>query len=110
MEELQREGASRSGLLVPTNLATMVVEDKPVSRAQEGVAVSAPLQGFRGERLPQDHMVSHCVRILRKEKLRATKGPGCGWRSTHRAPLRPCPHLRPRDLTRLLWLPWASRE
>lgn len=89
MEELQRKGASRSGLLVPTNLATVVVEDKPVSRAQEGVAVSPPPQGFRGERLPQDHMVSHCVCILREGEAQGLLGdPGpWKWHSTYCAPL-----------------------
>lgn len=58
----------------------MVVEDEPVGGAQKGVAVSPPLQGFHGERLPQDHVVSYCVYILRERKSsggsRATNCPG----------------------------------
>lgn len=101
MEELQREGAFKSrvlgsGLLVPTNLATVVVEDKPVGRAQEGVSVPPPPQDFRGERLPQDHMVSHCVCILRGGRCsgdaRTTQCPG-QWHFTHCVPLRHTPHL-----------------
>lgn len=76
MGELQRKGVFKSRVpgagppVLPhptTNLAAMVVEDKPVRGAQEGVAVSAPAQGLCGKRLPQDHMVSHYVQVLEGE-------------------------------------------
>lgn len=48
----------------PSNLATMIVEDQPVGRAQEGVAVSSFPQDLHGECLPKDHVMSHRVYIL----------------------------------------------
>lgn len=42
----------------------MIVEDQPVSRAQEGVAVSPFLQDLHGQCLPKDHMMSHRVYVL----------------------------------------------
>lgn len=111
--------------LVPTNLATMVVEDKPVGGAQEGVSVSTPPQGFHGECLPQDHMMSHYVRILRGRRSSGAPGlsgaldsgvpptaslcQGIGGSPSEPSPL-PLGHPCPSDLTRLLLLPWASRE
>ena len=47
--------------LPSANLATVVVENKPVGRPQEGVAVPPLAQGLHGERLAQDHVVSHNV-------------------------------------------------
>ena len=103
-----------------TNLATMVVEDKPVHRAQEGVAVSPPAQGLCGKRLPQDHMVSHYVQVLEGEGetqgLQVSQAPGTvrpahcvlvvGWEAHPPPSVAPCPG----DLTRPLLLAWASRE
>lgn len=42
----------------------MIVEDQPVGRAQEGVAVSPFPQGLHRECLPEDHVMSHCVYAL----------------------------------------------
>lgn len=113
-------------LLVPTNLATMVVEDKPVGGAQEGVSVSTPLQGFHGECLPQDHMMSHYVCILRGRRSSGAPGlssaldsgvppsaslcQGTGGSPSEPSSPLPLSHPCRSDLTRLLLLPWASRE
>lgn len=114
-----------AGLLVPTNLAAMVVEDKPVGGAQKGVSVSTPPQGFHGECLPQDHMMSHYVCILRGRRSSGAPGLSSALDSgipptaslcqgIRGSPSEPSPfplgHPCPSDLTRLLLLPWASRE
>ena len=52
--------------LPSANLATVVVEDKPVGGPQEGVAVPPLAQGLCGERLAQDHVVSHNIRVLER--------------------------------------------
>lgn len=87
--------------------------------------MSPLLQGFMGECLPQDHVVSHGVCILAGGWDREAQG--LHYRvprtehSTHRVPLpweggslgfapSPPPAARHRGLTRLLLLPWASRE
>lgn len=48
------------------NLATVVVEDKPVGGPQEGAAVPPLAQGLCGERLAQDHVVSHNIQVLER--------------------------------------------
>ena len=76
--------------------------------------MSPPQQGFQGQRLPQDHMVSHCVCILRGRRSSgdstSTQSPE-QWHTTHCGPWHlPITLPHPSDLTRLLLLPWASRE
>lgn len=44
----------------------MIVEDQPVGRAQEGVAVSPFPQDLHRECLPKDHVMSHRVYTLPK--------------------------------------------
>lgn len=57
-----------------------------------------PPQRFHREGLPQDHVVSHCVCILRggeAQGLPATRGPGCGFPPPAPWPTTPPPSLGP---------------
>ena len=87
-------GCPGQGLLCPppasANLATVVIEDKPMGGPQEGGAVPPLAQGLHGKRLAQDHVVSHDVCVL--ERGGEAQGP---WDGRLARPGGPVPGISP---------------